>query len=269
MHLNGLCEMDQTAKPVEYDALPTPIYRNRDKYLFDIVPFMLRHGCPWGRCKFCSLSRGWNSGHVERSPKAVIKELEALIDQYDPAALVSTDHSLNGENLIEFCGYLEKFNRPWGGWSRADLSGKKIEALAKAGCKWIYFGLESGSDSTLSAMNKGITSERMSEFIKTAHSSGILPAPSFIIGAPGEETADFQKSIQFLEDHSRYFDAVNVFPFDASPASEFLAQQQHADRNAPLRVFQFFQTCKDLGLKTFVGEQSMQYFLFNLLHARS
>lgn len=263
VHLNSLCEMGQPTKPVDYDALPIPIYGDRDKYLFDILPFMLKHGCPWGRCKFCSLSKGGYSGYVERSPKAVIKELEALVGQYNPAALVCTDHSLNGDNLIEVCSYLEGLKKPWGGWSRADLSGKKIEALSKAGCRWIYFGLESGSDRTLSAIIKGLTARQISDFIRTVHSNGILPAPSFLIGTPGEESADFDKSIQFLEDHKTYFDAVNVFPFTATPASEFGSQQKHADKNTPLRLFQFVQTCKDLGLKVFVGEQFMQYYLFN------
>ena len=186
VHLNDLFAMNGTAKPVKYDLLPNPMYEHRKKYLFDLLPFTLKHGCSWGRCRFCSLSRGWNSGYLERSAKAVIKELEATIDQYDPAVLVCRDHTLNGRNLIEFCAYFDGFNKPWCGQSRADLSGKKMQALRRAGCRGIFFGLESGSDRTLRVMNKGITSEQMSVFIKRLHSNGIFPAPSVIIGAPGE-----------------------------------------------------------------------------------
>ncbi len=90
--------------------------------------------------------------------------------------------------------------------SRADLSGKKIQALSKAGCRGIFFGLESGSDRILSAMNKGITSKQMSSFIKRLHSNGILPAPSIVIGAPGEARVDFEKTVQFLVDHRGYIE---------------------------------------------------------------
>jgi hypothetical protein len=262
VHLNDLFATDPTAKPIKYDLLPTPIYENRDKYLFDLLPFMLKHGCSWGRCRFCSLSKGWNSGYLERSAKAVIKELEALIDQYDPAALVCRDNSLNGENLVEFCGYLETFNKPWYGMSRADLSGKKIQALWKAGCRGIFFGLESGSDRTLAAMNKGITSKQMSDFIKRLHSNGILPAPSLIIGAPGEGRVDFEETIQFLGDHSRYLEVVNVYPFMATPASEFGSQKKQPAANTLMRLFQFIQTCEELGLQVCVGEQCAEYVLF-------
>ena len=262
VHLNDLFAMNGTAKPVNYDLLPNPIYEHREKYLFDLLPFTLKHGCSWGRCRFCSLSKGWNAGFLERSPKAAIKELEATIDQYDPAVLVCRDHTLNGRNLTEFCGYFENFHKPWCGQSRADLSEKKIKALGKAGCRGIFFGLESGSDRTLRAMNKGITSKQMSDFIKRLDSAGILPAPSLIIGAPGEGKEDFEKTIQFMGDHRRYFDFVNVYPFMPTPASEFGFQKKEPETNMPLRLFKFIQTCEDLGLKVIFGEQSIEYFLF-------
>jgi hypothetical protein len=268
VHVNDLFAMEAIPKPVRYDLLPTPIYENRDKYLFDLLPFTLKHGCSWGRCRFCSLSKGWNSGYLERSPMAAIKELEVLINRYDPAVLVCRDNSLDGHNLIEFCGYLERFNKPWCGESRADLSGKKIKALQKAGCRLIFFGLESGSDRTLSVMNKGITSKQMSDFIKRLHSSGILPVPSLIIGAPGEGRVDFKKTIQFLVDHRRYFDVVSVYPFMISPASEFSSQKKLPDKNTPMRLLRFIQTCEDLGLKVCVGEQCLEHFLFKWVHTR-
>lgn len=262
VYLNDLLGMNGTARPVNYDLLPNPVYEHREKYLFDLLPFTLKHGCSWGRCKFCSLSHGWNSGYLERSAKAVIKELGKIIDHYDPAVLVCRDHSLNGHNLIEFCSYLERFNKPWCGQSRADLSSKKIEALRRAGCRGIFFGLESGSDRTLRAMNKGITSKQMSDFIRRLHSNGILPAPSLIVGTPGEGQADFDRTIRFLEDHRRYFDFVNVYPFMPTPASDFVSQKEKANKNILTRLLKFIQTCGDLGLKVIFGEQSIEYFLF-------
>lgn len=262
VHLNDLFAMSGTAKPVRYDLLPTPVYEHRDKYLFDLLPFTLKHGCSWGRCRFCSLSRGWNSRYLERSAKAVIKELEAIIDQYDPAVLVCRDNSVNGHNLIGFCGYFQNLRKPWGGMCRAELSDREIDALCRAGCRVLFFGLESGSDRTLRAMNKGITSKQMSDFIKRLHSCGILPAPSLIIGSPGEGRIDVEKTIQFLMDHRRYLDAVNVYPFMATPASEFSSQKKQPDKDVAVRLFRFIQTCEDLGLKVILGEQSFEYFLF-------
>ncbi len=263
VHLNDLFALSGTAKPVRYDLLPNPMYGHRGKYLFDMLPFTLKHGCSWGRCRFCSLSRGWNSGYLERSIKPVIKELEAIIERYDPALFVCRDHTLNGHNLIEFCSCFERFKTQWCGQSRADLSGKKIEALRKSGCRGIFFGLESGSDTMLQAMNKGITSKQMSDFIKRLHGNGILAAPSLFIGAPGEDRADFEKTIQFLVHHRRYFDLVNIYPFMATPASEYSSKKKQPDANTLIRILQFIRTSEDLGLKVCLGEQSIEYTLFN------
>ena len=262
VHLNDLFSVDANAKPVRYDLLPAPVYNNRHKYLFDLLPFTLKHGCSWGRCRFCSLSRGWNSGYLERSAKTVIKELEGIIGQYDPAVLVCRDHTLNGRNLREFCAYFEGFNKPWCGQSRADLSGQKVQALRKAGCRGIFFGLESGSDRTLRAINKGITSKQMSDFIKSLHSNGIFPAPSVIIGAPGEGRPDFDETIRFIVDHRPYFDSVNVYPFMPTPATDFGSRGTQQDKNVLMRLLKFVQTCEDLGLRVILGEQSIEYFLF-------
>jgi hypothetical protein len=268
VHLNSLFAMNGTAQPVNYDLLPNPTYEHREKYLFNLLPFTLKHGCSWGQCRFCSLSRGWNSGYLERSAKAAINELETVIDQYDPAVFVCRDHSLNGCNLVEFCGYLEKLDKPWCGQSRPDMSGKQIEALARAGCKGIFFGLESGSDRALRAMNKGISTKQISDFVKRLHSNGILPAPSLIIGAPWERKADFEKTIQFLMDHSCYFKVVNIYPFIATPASEFSSQSKQPEQNMLMRLIQFIRTCEDLGLKVVIGEQSIEYFLFKWVSGR-
>lgn len=264
-HLNALTQSVTRKEPIRYDLLPPPVYENREKYLFDLLPFMLKHGCSWGRCKFCSLCRGWNSGYVERSVKAVIKELESVIDHHHPAALVCRDNSIKGQNLLEFCRYFSAFDQPWCGMSRADLTVAEIEALQKAGCRLIFFGLESGSNRTLKAIDKGITCKQMSNFIKRLHSSGIFPVPSLMIGLPHEEPSDFEKTIEFVVDHRSYLEIVNVYPFIATPSSEFGSQEKHVDEKALLKVFRFIQVCEELGLRVCLGEQCMEYLAFQWL----
>ena len=94
------------------------------------------------------------------------------------------------------------------------------------------------------------------------------PAPSVITGAPGERRADFEKTIQFLVDHSRCFEVVNLYPFMATPASEFVSLKKQPAPDTAMRLFQFVQTCVDLGLKVVMGEQCIEYYLFNRVQPR-
>ena len=94
------------------------------------------------------------------------------------------------------------------------------------------------------------------------HSRGIVPFPSLMVGAPGERRADFEKTLRFLVDHRQYLDVVNVYRFTASPASEFASQHKEPDENTTMRLFQFVQTCQDIGLKVCAGEQSAEYVMF-------
>ena len=266
-HLNDLFNVNPGNEPVNYDTFPTPVYENREKYIFDILPFRLKHGCIWGKCRFCSLAKGWNSGYLERSVKDVIQEMEELIDRYKPKMLVCRDNTMNGNNLIEFCRYFEKFKKPWAGMARADLSIKEIEVLQRAGCKFIYFGLESGSDRVLNEINKGIDSRQMSRFIRELYDHDIMPAPSLFVGAPGETEADFEKTVQFILDHKKLLDIINLYPLMITPGSDFSLTKKESNSNALIRLHTLIRVCKDIGIKVCVGTQSAEYALFKRVYS--
>ena len=265
-HLNDLFKTNPCNEPVNYDSLPTPVYEDREKYIFDILPFRLKHGCIWGKCRFCSLAKGWNSEYLERSVKNVIQEIGELIDQYKPKMLVCRDNSINGSNLIEFSTRFEKFKKPWAGMARADLSHKEIEVLQRSGCKFIYFGLESGSDRVLNEINKGIGSRQMSRFIRALHDHNIMPAPSLFVGAPGETEDDFEKTVRFILDHKKFLDIINLYLLMITPGSDFSLTKKKPNSNALIRLHTLIRVCKDIGIKVCVGTQSAEYALFKRVY---
>jgi radical SAM superfamily enzyme YgiQ (UPF0313 family) len=199
---------------------------------------------------------------MERSAEKVIQELEELLDKYNPKMLVCVDNSINGNNLLEFCTYFENYKKPLGGMARADLSKEEIEALRRAGCNFIYFGLESGSDRVLNEINKGISSEQMSNFIKELYGNNIIPAPSLFVGAPCENRNDFEKTIKFIVDHKNYLDIINLYPFMVTPSSDFSVMGQQPDNNTLFRLSKIIKICTDIGIKVCVGEQTGEYILY-------
>jgi hypothetical protein len=266
VHLNDLFKMNPANEPVDFDTLPTPFYENREKYIFDLLPFRLKHGCTWGKCSFCSLARGWNAGYRERSAKKALQEIEALIDRYHPEMLVCRDNCINGGNLLEFCAGFKDFKTPWAAMGRADLSDKEIEALHSAGCRFVYFGLESGSDRVLARMNKGIDAGQMSNFIRTLSEHDIMPAPSLIVGAPGETEDDFEQTRQFILYHRNYLEVINLYPFIPTPASELTETKKQPHRQTERRLKELIAVCEEYGMLVCLGEQSAEYILFKKVY---
>jgi hypothetical protein len=262
-HLNDLFKKKAVRKPVDYDCLPTPIYEKRDKYIFDILPFRLKHGCIWAKCKFCSLAKGWNSGYKERKPKTVIEEIGELNDRYRPRMLTCNDNSINGRILLKFCDDFKYINKAWAAMARADLSAKEITALQKSGCKLIYFGLESGSDRVLNQIGKGINSTQMSNFIRGLYDNNIMPAPSLMAGIPGETEKDFEETIKFISRHKNYLKIVNCYPFMITPASNFSLIPEASGTETLVRLAKLIKACADMGIKVCVGEQSAEYVLYH------
>ena len=150
--------------------------------------------------------------------------------------------------------------------ARADLSDKEIEALQKAGCRLIYFGLESGSDRVLSEINKGIDSRQMSRFIGELYDHDIMPAPSLFVGAPSETEDDFEKTVQFILDHESFLDIINLYPLRMTPASEYTLSKRESNKNTLNRLKRLIQVCEDTGIKVCIGEQSAEYILFKRVY---
>jgi hypothetical protein len=260
-HLNDLTGKSPGNRPIDYDRLPVPLYEKRDRYLFDLLPFRLKHGCPWGKCRFCSLAKGWNSGYLERDPHVAVREIEELIERYHPKMLVCRDNSINGDNLMEFCRHFNPDAIPWAAMARADLGEEEISALARSGCRVVYFGLESGSDRVLRRINKGLTASQMSAFIKALHRHDVMPAPSCIVGYPGETDENFEETVHFVTAHRDYFNILNVFPVMPTPASDLEKERVTPGPEVFMRLLRLAAACGDAGIRVCVGEQSEEYLV--------
>jgi hypothetical protein len=260
-HLNDLFQKVPAKRPVDFDTLPLPVYSDGDAYLFSILPFRLKHGCSWGRCRFCSLAKGWNGGYRERSVDGVIREIRQLMHTYHPRMLICRDNGINGGNLTAVLRALKDLDLTWIAMARVGLSAQQIKALHRAGCRSIYFGLESGSNEVLRRMEKGVTNSQISQFIKALHDNDIIPAPSLSVGYPDESERDYEESLRFLEDHAAYFKLVNIYPYTVTPASKEAGNSRGPHPKTLARLSGIIEHCRMTGLKVCVGTQTEEYEL--------
>jgi len=90
-----------------------------------------------------------------------------------------------------------------------------LSAMKNAGCKWIYFGVESSSKEILDELDKKITIPEVEETVQRTKQHGIGPELAFLFGAPGETKKTMEDTIEFakrLDPERAYFYALTPYP---------------------------------------------------------
>jgi Radical SAM superfamily len=82
----------------------------------------------------------------------------------------------------------------------------------KAGCDFLRFGLESGSDKVLAKMRKPFRLKQVRTALENCTAAGIKTGVNLIVGFPGEGEAEFAETLAFLAAHKHLIHRVdNIF----------------------------------------------------------
>jgi len=163
-----------------------------------------QRGCNY-RCTFCHNS--WsNLPYRCNSAGRVIDEIQYLVKQYHVKVISFQDDNLfmNKPRVKEICQKLINSNMSiiWACNARVDNVDSDILKLAyQAGCRQIFFGLESGSQRMLDVLNKKTTIEQNIKAIQMCHEIGIRVTSTFMIGNPTETVEDIRMTQQFIKDN--------------------------------------------------------------------
>ncbi|MBE2187989.1 MAG: B12-binding domain-containing radical SAM protein [Candidatus Kapabacteria bacterium] len=179
---------------------------------------MFSRGCPYS-CYFCAAPQ---KKVQYRTGENIRRELETLIAQYQISgfSIVDDNSIINKENLSEICDSITDLNLKWITVSRVDtITVQVLRAMKKAGCIEIAFGVESGSDAILAAMNKRISTKDIVDAIELTHSMGIGVKVFLIHGFPGENGQTTQQTIDLLRIVADKIQRISLFRFVPLPGS--------------------------------------------------
>jgi radical SAM superfamily enzyme YgiQ (UPF0313 family) len=157
-------------------------------------------GCP-GVCTFCSKKTfGIKTRYF--SVARIVEEFFILRNKYGAKDVAVWDDNFvtNHEMVLAVCEQLKKrnFNIPWSVESRIDVVNRKVlYALKEAGCTFIAYGIESGSQRVLEHINKQITKEEIVEAIHMTKEVGIQIRGYFMLGLPTETKEEMEDTIRF------------------------------------------------------------------------
>ncbi|MBI3622044.1 MAG: B12-binding domain-containing radical SAM protein [Nitrospirae bacterium] len=158
-------------------------------------------GCPWP-CVFCDIPM-FNDGKWRfRSPEHVLAEFKHLQELGYGAVYFVDDHFLLKPKRIEaICqGLIESGNRiEWGVEGRVDSVCQHLfPIMAKARCRTIMFGVESGSQKILDRLKKEQSLEEVESAVNNAKKAGIeIVHGFFVVGNPDETLEDIRSTFDF------------------------------------------------------------------------
>jgi len=192
----------------DLDALPRPAYDlfDLDRYrLFGkrLLPVITSRGCPF-QCNFCVATRMFGKEYRMRSAKAVLDELEWLKNTHGAEAFTFYDDTLtfNKERLFKILDGMKSraINLPWDCQTRVDqVTPEVLTRMRAAGCQQVFFGVESGCQKVLKAINKKTRVEQNEKAIKMAKDAGLFVTISLIIGYPGETQDTLRETLTFVQ----------------------------------------------------------------------
>ena len=158
-------------------------------------------GCPWP-CVFCDIPIFNEGKWRSRSPEHVIAEFKQLREDGYGAVYFVDDHFLLQPKRIQaICKGINDngINIQWGCEGRVDSTCMELfPAMAKAHCRTLMFGIESGSQKVLDRLKKEQTLEEIETAVNKAKDAGIeIVHGFFVVGSPDETEEDMRQSFKF------------------------------------------------------------------------
>ena len=175
----------------------------------------ISRGCTFS-CGFCETKKLWGNISRQFSPQRVMDEVNDLVAKYDTKGIyfINDNFTLRKNQTIDFCDLLikSKLDLEWVCDTRVDLVNQDVlNKMASAGCKTIWFGIESGSQRVLNHINRHMSLEQVDDAFKLCRKAGIQVACSFMIGMPNETKEDLMASYRFADKLNADWCQFNVF----------------------------------------------------------
>ncbi len=175
------------------------------------LPYGFVKGCT-ADCTFCS-----SKEHLDvQAPEKTVDELLALSERHGVRDFVFLNNLVNlGPRWLRaFCQRLidAGADLQWTDSCRPTGIDRELAAMMRAsGCLLLNFGAESGSDTILKRMQKGLTRADILKTLEATHAAGILNRVNLIAGYFHETDADVDLTISLVEELEDAIDVIGCF----------------------------------------------------------
>ena len=226
---NEIVEGGPRSRIRDLQRAPRPAYHLLDWAHYSAGRIITTRGCPY-HCSFCDVAPLWGRKAVYRDVTSAVEEMVLLRDRYKTVGVSIADDTfvLNRERVKEFCHVLidRQADIEWGCFGRINLMSEElISLMAEAGCRAIFYGIDSGSPRVLDRTLKELSVDSILPTLETSAKYFDRIEASFIWGYPFETYEDFLFTLNLAAEASKLAPAVNIqlhmlSPLPSSPIYE-------------------------------------------------
>ncbi|MFA5894114.1 MAG: radical SAM protein, partial [Candidatus Margulisiibacteriota bacterium] len=208
---NGQIRVNKLDSTLKARDLPTPDFEGLplESYFSPhvMLPILTTRSCYWRKCAFCTHYRGYLAPFSVRNVEMVIDDLKVLIAKYNARYFIFVDEAVHPRILEQLSNAIlrEDIKIFWSCMARFDeaLSPELLAKMSKAGCRFIWFGLESGSQRILNLMEKGTRIKTIEKILRGCKKAGIDTFLMAFLGFPSETIKEAKGTLAFIEKNKR------------------------------------------------------------------
>jgi anaerobic magnesium-protoporphyrin IX monomethyl ester cyclase len=196
----------------DFSRLPIPAYFNP----VPVLPVLYSRGCAWRRCRFCSHNFSFG-GYRRKGIQDFVSELARYNRELGARHFYSADEFIPPEDMDAICTEIMarglNVNLHVLGRPTPDYTASRLALWSVAGCRWIGWGVESGSQRLLNLINKGTRTPEIRQVLENAAEAGISNLALMIFGLPTSTDEDLTETLDFLESVYGTLDALTASAF--------------------------------------------------------
>ncbi len=178
-------------------------------------------GCPF-KCDFCVWPQFMYGGrnYRARDPVDIVDEIAHCVERHGVRSFYFDDDTFNigKDRVVKLAEEIRRrgIDLPWGAMARADTFDRAtLEVMVGCGLRFIKYGVESGDQGLVDAMDKALDLRVVRETMRWTKELGVNVHLTFSFGHPGETWETARKTIEMaleLDPYSLQFSIMTPFP---------------------------------------------------------
>lgn len=168
-------------------------------------------GCPF-KCTYCCTDTNLRA----RSAEHIVAEVEECINKFGIREIEFYDETftVNRKKMNRFLDLVEEKGLKfyWSIRTRVDCVDRELLGrMAKNGCIRVNFGIESGDEKVLMAINRNMSIDTIRKAVQWSKEAGVMTFGFFMIGLPQDTKESIEKTLNLMLELDLDFMQLNKF----------------------------------------------------------